>query len=98
MRTHTFGHRKQVRHFDNGEPHFRTLPVPPTLTVVVEGLFLVDWFVQALTDVRKVHGFHLWAWVIMPEHVHLLIWPPISQIATHPASSKGRISAVLADI
>ncbi|MCG3128099.1 MAG: hypothetical protein CHACPFDD_02974 [Phycisphaerae bacterium] len=33
------------------------------------------WFVDALDRSRRTHGFHLWAWVIMPEHVHLLLWP-----------------------
>ncbi|MBI5863589.1 MAG: transposase [Planctomycetes bacterium] len=33
------------------------------------------WFVEALERSRRTHGFHLWAWVIMPEHVHLLLWP-----------------------
>ncbi|GMU81879.1 MAG: hypothetical protein AMXMBFR47_17500 [Planctomycetota bacterium] len=34
-----------------------------------------QWFVDALERSRRTHGFHLWAWVIMPEHVHLLLWP-----------------------
>ncbi len=33
------------------------------------------WFVDALERSRRTHGFHLWAWVVMPEHVHLLLWP-----------------------
>ena len=33
------------------------------------------WFVQELEKARRKHEFDLWAWVIMPEHVHLLIWP-----------------------
>ena len=31
--------------------------------------------VDALDRSRSKHNFHLWAYVIMPEHVHLLIWP-----------------------
>jgi len=30
---------------------------------------------QAITNAKGKHGFHLWAYVFMPEHVHLLIWP-----------------------
>ncbi|NLX99777.1 MAG: hypothetical protein GXY83_27080 [Rhodopirellula sp.] len=26
---------------------------------------------------REKHGFDLWAWVVMPEHVHLLIYPKL---------------------
>jgi putative transposase len=34
------------------------------------------WLVRALEISRERHGFDLWAWCIMPEHVHLLIYPP----------------------
>ncbi len=33
------------------------------------------WFLDAVRRARDLHDFHLWAWVIMPEHVHLLLWP-----------------------
>ncbi|MCK4342324.1 MAG: transposase [Phycisphaerae bacterium] len=33
------------------------------------------WFLEALDVARTKHAFDLWAYVIMPEHVHLLIWP-----------------------
>lgn len=31
--------------------------------------------IQAIDGARKRHKFDLWAWVIMPEHVHMLIFP-----------------------
>jgi REP-associated tyrosine transposase len=34
-----------------------------------------EWFIEALQDARSRFGFHLWAYVIMPEHVHLLVYP-----------------------
>lgn len=34
-----------------------------------------QWFIDALEASRQTHGFELWAWVIMPEHVHLLLYP-----------------------
>jgi putative transposase len=34
-----------------------------------------SWLAQAIRLARKKHSFHLWAYVFMPEHVHLLIWP-----------------------
>jgi putative transposase len=34
-----------------------------------------QWFIDAVGMSRKRHSFHLWAYVIMPEHAHLLIWP-----------------------
>jgi len=33
------------------------------------------WFLESLDRVRVKHPFDLWAFVIMPEHVHMLIWP-----------------------
>jgi len=33
------------------------------------------WFVEALDRTRKRYRLELWAYVIMPEHVHLLRWP-----------------------
>jgi len=33
------------------------------------------WFIEALELARTTHKFHLWAYVIMPTHVHLLIVP-----------------------
>ncbi|MCX7426106.1 MAG: transposase [Planctomycetia bacterium] len=33
------------------------------------------WFVEELEEARKKWSFDLWAYVIMPEHVHLLICP-----------------------
>jgi putative transposase len=32
-------------------------------------------FIEELEKSRKIYCFKLWAYVIMPNHVHLLIWP-----------------------
>jgi putative transposase len=34
-----------------------------------------EWFVEALEAKRRVWPIDLWAWVIMPEHVHLIVAP-----------------------
>jgi putative transposase len=34
-----------------------------------------DWFGEALKAARSQFGFQLWAYVFMPEHVHLLVFP-----------------------
>jgi putative transposase len=34
-----------------------------------------DWFREALEQARQKSGFHIWAYVLMPEHVHLLVYP-----------------------
>lgn len=33
------------------------------------------WMIEAIDRARTEHRFHLWAYVVMPEHVHLLVWP-----------------------
>ena len=33
------------------------------------------WLVEAIDKARQWHPFDLWAWAIMPEHVHLMILP-----------------------
>jgi len=47
-----------------------------------------DSFVDHLESTRTRTQFKLFAWVIMPEHIHLLIWPdlpdyPASKVAWH---------------
>jgi putative transposase len=34
-----------------------------------------NWLIQALDRARRRHHFDLWAYVIMPEHVHVLLFP-----------------------
>ena len=34
-----------------------------------------EWFREAIEPARSRFGFHLWAYVLMPEHMHLLIYP-----------------------
>ncbi len=40
-----------------------------------------DEFVDALFEARERHGFQLFAWVVMPEHVHILMRPNGHSIA-----------------
>lgn len=34
-----------------------------------------QWFIEALDEARTKFAFQLWAYVLMPEHVHLLVYP-----------------------
>ena len=34
-----------------------------------------SWLVQALNQARQRWQFDIWAYVIMPEHAHILVWP-----------------------
>jgi REP-associated tyrosine transposase len=33
------------------------------------------WLTDAIERARSKHEFHIWAYVIMPEHMHLMLWP-----------------------
>lgn len=48
-----------------------------------------SWLANAIGKARKKHSFHLWAYVFMPEHVHLLVWP------TKPQYDVSRILATI---
>ena len=67
--------RKKVRHFDEpGHAHFLTFSCYRRMALLGKDRTRL-WFVEALQNARTKHAFDLWAWGIMPEHVHLLIWP-----------------------
>ncbi len=34
-----------------------------------------QWLVEGIERAREKHEFDLWAWVTMPEHVHVLLFP-----------------------
>jgi putative transposase len=73
MRVTTEGPRR--RHFDEpGHAHkltfsryrrFRFLAAERTCL----------WLAQAIDQARRRHGFAVWAYVFMPEHVHLIVHP-----------------------
>jgi putative transposase len=90
-------HRKSVEHYDNGEPHFLTFSCYRRMKLLSKDRTR-QWFVDALESARSKHGFHLWAWVIMPEHIHLLLWPPLGLIAPDPTCTRGRIRGILSSI
>jgi len=68
-------HRKTIRHFNEpGHIHFLTFSCYQQLP-----FFKSDrtrgWLVQAIVKAREKQRFDLIAYVIMPEHAHLLIQP-----------------------
>lgn len=90
-------HRKKVKHYDNGEPHFLTFSCFRRLPLLSRDRTR-NWFIETLQAARKRHGFHLWAWVIMPEHIHVLLWPPFDLISLDPRSMRGRVSGILSSV
>ena len=68
-------HRKTVKHYNEpGDSHFLTFSCYRRLPLLSKDRTRL-WTVQAISEARVPFAFDLWAWVIMPEHVHLLIWP-----------------------
>ena len=67
--------RKKVRHYDEpGDAHFLTFSCYRRMPLLSKDRSRI-WLIESLQDARQKHALDLWAWVIMLEHVHLLIWP-----------------------
>ncbi len=68
-------HRKtKVTYDEPGHAHFLTFSCYQRLPLLSKDRSR-QWFIKALAGARQQLGFALWAWVIMPEHVHLLLRP-----------------------
>ena len=75
-------HCKTVRHFDlPGDAHFLTFSCYHRLPLLGKDRTR-KWLIDAIEKARVKHNFDLWAWVFMPEHVHLLIYPRDSDYNT----------------
>ena len=88
-RIHGSRFRKRCRRYNTpGDAHFLTFSCFRR-----EAFLSADrsrrWFIDALADARRKHGFDLWAYVVMPEHVHLVIYPRADDYS---------ISAIFTDI
>ena len=67
--------RKKVRHDDEpGDARFLTFSCYRRMQLLSKDRSRM-WLIESVQAARQKHAFDLWAWVIMPEHVHLLIWP-----------------------
>src|SRR5205807_10376672 len=70
-------HRKTCKRFNNpGDAHALTF------SCFHRQAFLSKdrsrrWLIMAIERARTIHPFHVWAYVIMPEHAHLLLWPTV---------------------
>ena len=67
--------RKQRRVFDReGDAHFITFSCFRRMALLGRKRTCL-WMVDAIELSRRRNPFDLWAWVIMPEHVHLVLLP-----------------------
>ena len=68
-------HRKNVTHFnDPGNAHALTFSCRHHLPLLA-GDSSREWFCDAVNIVSKDLNYSVWAYVIMPDHVHLLVFP-----------------------
>ncbi len=68
------GYRKTFRRFETGSPRFVTFSTHRRLPLFHDD-GLKDLFRDGLAVAHARGGFRLFAWVLMPEHVHLVLHP-----------------------
>jgi putative transposase len=67
--------RKQVRSYNEpGHAHELTFSCFRRLPLLSKDRSR-HWFIEAMESARRRRELALWAYVIMPEHVHVLVWP-----------------------
>ncbi|MFQ5687440.1 MAG: transposase, partial [Candidatus Scalindua sp.] len=67
--------RKTVRHYNIPyHAHFLTFSCYRQLPLLNRKRTR-NWLIKAILDAKERHKYALWAYVIMPEHVHLIIYP-----------------------
>jgi putative transposase len=67
---------KLIRHYGRGHLHFITFTCYRRLPLL-RSVRARNVFVQILGEVRERYGFSLVGYVVMPEHIHLLISEPV---------------------
>ena len=67
---------KLIRHYGRGHLHFITFTCYRRLPLL-RSVRARNVFVQILDEVRDRYGFSLVGYVVMPEHIHLLISEPV---------------------
>jgi putative transposase len=68
---------KLIRHYGRGHLHFITFTCYRRLPLL-RSIRARNAFVQILGETRDRYGFSLVGYVVMPEHIHLLISEPIN--------------------
>lgn len=70
--------KKTVRHFNEaGHAHFLTFSCFGKLPLL-KAERTRKWFVDAVAQAKSKHNYALWAYVIMPDHAHLLVFPLVT--------------------
>lgn len=67
--------RKRLRHYNNpGDAHELTFSCHQRLPLMTRDRTRL-WLIEAIEKARRDLAFDVCAYVIMPEHAHLLVWP-----------------------
>ncbi len=92
--TEPIPHRKRLHRREVYlQPRFITFSCQQRLPLFRNGT-LAALFVESLQRARERHGFLLIAWVVMPEHVHLLIVPRPGELPEARTSCSGILSGI----
>ena len=68
-------HRKTRKTYDTpGDSHFLTFSTFKRIPLLTKERSC-QWVADAIALSRERNPFDLWAWVIMPEHIHMLLYP-----------------------
>jgi putative transposase len=69
------GYRKLCKRFDeDGQAHYLTFSCFHNQPFIQSDR-VRHWLVDSLNSAKTKHPFDLWAWVFMPDHIHLLVFP-----------------------
>ena len=80
-------HRKRVKHYHlPGEFHELTFSCYRRLPLMTNNDWR-KWLAESIDEAAASHQFHVNALVLMPEHVHLLIWPTRSDTTADDIST-----------
>jgi putative transposase len=66
--------RKRVKRIEAGSPRYLTFSCHRRLALLGSAEWR-DEFVRVLVGAKERCGFLLWAWVVMPEHAHVIMVP-----------------------
>jgi putative transposase len=69
----TYVEKRRVRYNKPGQPRELTFSCYRRYAFLARDRTR-QWFCEALAEARAKFGFHLWAYVVMPEHVHVLVY------------------------
>ena len=86
-------HRKQCKRYDiDGDAHHLTFSCFQRRPLLSRDRSR-DWMLKALLLGRERRQYDLWAYVIMPEHVHVILWPlPAVKISSILTTIKQSVS------